>query len=234
MWNKRKKQAEPAPAGDRMETYAELAKGFEVDRELAAERSERRAWYVAGGSVVAVVAMAVALAGLTPLHRIEPFVVRVDKATGNVEAVSRLNQASRTENEAVDKYMVAKYVRAREEFSRELAPVFYKTVALMSAGPVAQAYHEWFKPSNPQSPLKVYAGGGTVNVRIMNVSFVSDHIASVRYEKTVRANNVATRSIWQAMVTYRYSNAPMSEDDRLVNPVGFEVTDFRTDPEVGG
>jgi len=82
--------------------------------------------------------------------------------------------------------------------------------------------------------LKVYAGGGTVNIRILNVSFLAPNIASVRYEKTIRANDAVTRSMWLATVTFRYSNAAMSEDDRLVNPIGFEVTDYRNDPEVGG
>ncbi|WP_164893523.1 type IV secretion system protein, partial [Mesorhizobium sp. M7A.T.Ca.US.000.02.1.1] len=68
----------------------------------------------------------------------------------------------------------------------------------------------------------------------LNVSFLAPNIASIRYEKTIRANDAATRSIWLATVTFRYSNAPMSEDDRLVNPIGFEVTDYRNDPEVGG
>jgi len=36
---------------------------------------------------------------------------------------------------------------------------------------------------------------------------------------------------WAAVVTYRYSNAEMSADDRLTNPLGFQVTRYRRDPE---
>ncbi|EJE6498570.1 hypothetical protein LWQ05_005036 [Salmonella enterica] len=219
---------------EKMQSYADLAKFYEADVVTGARRSAKIAWI--GCVLLAVVAVAQGLAifGLTPLHKIEPYVVRVDEATGAVDAVAKLNATSRTETEAVNKYMVGKYVRAREEFSTQLAPVNYKTVALMSAPPVANLYHEWFKPENPKSPLKVYAGGGTVNIRILNVSFLAPNIASVRYEKTIRANDAVTRSMWLATVTFRYSNAAMSEDDRLVNPIGFEVTDYRNDPEVGG
>ena len=217
-------------------TYEQLAKGWETDRVTAAHRGERRAWWVAGAAILVAVASSLAILGLTPLKTVEPFVVRVDKATGVVEAVAKLNATSRTETEAVNKYFVSKYVRAREEFSSELAPVNYKTVALMSAGPVGQQYFEWFKPENPQSPLKVYGTTAKVVVRVLNVSFLSPTIASVRYERTVRANDgsAPVRTTWLATVTFRYSNAPMTEDDRLVNPIGFEVTDYRNDPEVGG
>lgn len=237
MSNDRGESVEQAPvAGSRadMSAYADLSKGWEVDRAVAADRSQRRAWMVAGAAVVVAVAAVGAVAGLTPLKEVQPFVVRVDKSNGSVDAVSRLNEASRTESEAVNKYMVGKYVRAREEYSRELAPVNYKAVALMSQQQVAQAYHEWFKPDNPESPMKVYGAAANVGVRILNISFLAGNIASVRYEKTIRGNEGTSRSLWVATVTFRYSNAPMTEDDRLVNPIGFEVTDYRNDPEVGG
>lgn len=217
-----------------MLAYAQLSKGWETDRVLSAERSRRVAWFVAGTNTAVSMALGLALTALTPLHRIEPYVIRVDQSTGSVDAVSRLTQATRTESEAVNKYMVGKYVRAREEYSRELAPVNYKTVALMSASPVAQIYHEWFKPDNPQSPLRIYGAATNVGVRILNISFLANNIAAVRYEKTVRGNEGVSRSTWVATVTFRYSNAPMTEDDRLVNPIGFEVSDYRNDPEVGG
>lgn len=219
---------------DKMATYAELAKAYEADVVTSARRSAKVAWIGAGVLAVVAAAQGLAMLALLPLHRIEPYVIRVDEATGAVDSVAKLNATSRTETEAVNKYMVGKYVRAREEFSTQLAPVNYKTVALMSAPPVANLYYEAFKPENPKSPLKVYAGGGNVNIRILNVSFLGPNIASVRYEKTIRANDAVSRSMWLATVTFRYSNAPMSEDDRLVNPIGFEVTDYRNDPEVGG
>jgi type IV secretion system protein VirB8 len=33
------------------------------------------------------------------------------------------------------------------------------------------------------------------------------------------------------VISYRYSGAPMSADDRLLNPLGFEVTRYRRDAE---
>jgi type IV secretion system protein VirB8 len=39
-------------------------------------------------------------------------------------------------------------------------------------------------------------------------------------------------SEWLATVVYRYLNPPVDERSRLINPVGFQVTQFRIDPVV--
>ena len=36
---------------------------------------------------------------------------------------------------------------------------------------------------------------------------------------------------WVAVVQYRYSDAPMSIEDRYVNPLGFTVTRYQRSPE---
>ena len=39
-------------------------------------------------------------------------------------------------------------------------------------------------------------------------------------------------SDWIATIAFTYTRAPMSEPDRLRNPLGFQVTSYRADPEV--
>ena len=68
--------------------YLEEARGWDLDRGRAAERSARRAWWVAGLAGLVAFAAVVAVAGLTPFKTVEPFVVRVDNTTGIVDVVS--------------------------------------------------------------------------------------------------------------------------------------------------
>ena len=37
---------------------------------------------------------------------------------------------------------------------------------------------------------------------------------------------------WVSTLTFSYTNAPMSSADRLINPLGFVVSEYRADPEV--
>jgi len=38
-------------------------------------------------------------------------------------------------------------------------------------------------------------------------------------------------SYWAATVTFTYQNPPTSQKDREINPLGFQVTGYRVDPE---
>jgi type IV secretion system protein VirB8 len=66
------------PSGD-LKAYFEEAKRWDQDRLAAAQRSKRLAWTVAGCAGVLALAAVGAVAALTPLKTVEPFVVRVDR-----------------------------------------------------------------------------------------------------------------------------------------------------------
>lgn len=53
-----------------------------------------------------------------------------------------------------------------------------------------------------------------------------DRLASARQaQQTVESD-------WIATIAFTYTRAPRSEPDRLRNPLGFQVTSYRADPEV--
>ena len=102
------------PAHD-LQAYFREARSWDQDRALAAERSRRFAWIVAGVATATAVAAVAAVTALAPLKSVSPFVVRVNQTTGAVDVMTALNGTKPTQyNEAVDKYFLAQYVRARE------------------------------------------------------------------------------------------------------------------------
>ena len=215
------------------EAYLREARSWETDKLQQLERSRTIAWRVAVGSAVLAVAAVLALAALTPLKRVEPFVIRVDNSTGIVDVVQTLKDGNTTYDEAMNKYFTQWYVRYREGYSRELAPDYYTNVGLMSVGLEQQKYFEYFNPKNPLSPLNVFGPYAKVRVRIQSTSFIKPNVALVRYTKEVeRGSDKPQVSHWAATITFRYSGSPMSEKDRGVNPLGFQVMEYRNDPDV--
>jgi type IV secretion system protein VirB8 len=55
----------------------------------------------------------------------------------------------------------------------------------------------------------------------------------VRFERMRRdrTGSLQERRSWVTVLTYRFSNKPLSVDGRFVNPLGFEVTEYRRSPE---
>lgn len=217
--------------------YFDEAKSWNADRLRAAERSRRLAWIVAAfAGLVATVAVG-AVAALAPLKTVEPFVVRVDRATGAVDVMTALkSEQPLAYDEAVTKSFLAQYVRAREGWLAPAAEANFRQVSIMSTPAEQQRWADAFRPANPLSPQVVYGPAGEAQVTIRAVSFVAEDapggVASVRFHRTVRQSQQVTESDWIATVAFTYTKAPMAEGDRLRNPLGFQVTSYRADPEV--
>jgi type IV secretion system protein VirB8 len=216
---------------DSLKNYFEKARRFDQDRLIQVERSARIAWCVAiCASIIAVVSV-FAIACLTPLKSVEPFVVRVDNSTGIVDVVSALTSTAGTYDDAVTKYFAAKYVRAREGYVSSEAEDNFRTVALLSTQPEQTRFAAAYRGSNPDSPQNIYGRSATSRINIISISMINASVASVRYMRTVTRGDDVRITHWVATLTFSYVNAPISSTDRLVNPLGFVVSDYRADPE---
>jgi type IV secretion system protein VirB8 len=164
-----------------------------------------------------------AVAALTPLKTTEPFVIRVDEATGAVDVVRGLGQGDgpATYDEAISKFFLAQYVRAREGYLDAAAEDSFRLVSVLSGGAEQRRWADLYRGSNPEA---------IVNIRA--IGFINDGVANVRFHRTVRRAQQVVESDWIATIAFTYTRAPMSEADRLRNPLGFQVTSYRADPEV--
>lgn len=218
-----------------LQHYLDAAKGWESAEIAAVKRSEKRAWRVAigAGAIAGLAVLAVAL--LTPLKTVEPFVVQVDRI-GSASTVTLLNTKSIGANEALDKYWLARYVNYREEYLNQTSYGNFVATRLLSAQPVGTAYFQQVNPENPQSPTSRYGTRGTVEIEVTSITFIGKNHAQVRFIRREKrqADALPVESRWIATVAYQYLNPPLKEADRLINPVGFQVTDYRLDPETIG
>ena len=212
--------------------YLRETKSWETDRILEANRSKRLAWRVATAAFVVAIIATVAVAGLTPLKTVEPFVVRIDNTTGIVDVVKAIGDNKTNYSETVDKYFLQQYVMAREGYMRQLAQHNYRTVGLMSSNQIQQQYYDAFNPKNPQSPLNLYGEYTKVQVIIKGTTFLEKKIALVRFVKEIQIGG--TKPVWQhwsATIGFEFVGTPANDKDREINPLGFIVTSYRLDPE---
>jgi type IV secretion system protein VirB8 len=220
----------PAPA---LKTYFAEAASWDQHRLRAAERSRRLAWTAAGLATLLATAAVGAVALLTPLKTVEPYVVRVDRATGAVEVLTGLSRGKTlTYEEAVTKSFLATYVRARETWLPPAAEANFRQVSIMSTPEEQQRWAAAFRPTNPASPQVAFGSAAEAQVSVRAISFVAPNVANVRFHRLVRQAGQATETDWIATLAFAYATAPMGEADRLRNPLGFQVSSYRADPEV--
>ena len=218
--------------------YFEAAQGWDRDRAQAEQRSARRAWWVAGIAVVVALVAVGAVAALTPLKRVEPFVIRVDNTSGVVDVVPAL-EGTASETQAVTRYLVTQYVITRERYVAELAEADYETVGAFHDAAMNQAWAALWNRNNRESPLNVHADGSSVRVQVLAVSFLKpgsgrEDLVQVRFARFTGEPGNEREQRYVATVQYAYGDP--SKDDRLraLNPLGFKVLEYRREPEVMG
>jgi type IV secretion system protein VirB8 len=222
------------------QSICETNRLWELDRTLCIERSERRAWWVAGAGLTLGLMGVAAVFAQGPLRRVVEIPIVVDRVTGETTIQQRLSAETIPPLEALDKHNLASFVRAREGYVWMFLQRDFDQVARMAVPAVFAEYNRQFEGDNP---LHKRIGASedwriqVISVRLSPAGRNGNRSeATVTYEKTVRATErtvpeSTTRHV--ASVVYQYQpDALAKERDRLENPFGFVVTAYRSDPEI--
>ena len=218
---------------DELLNYFRDARSWDADLARKARRERKLAYGVAAGATALAIA-AIAFHVAAPLRTVEPYVIRVDRSLGSVDVVNVVDDTAQvTSDEAVGKYFLSQYVRARESWVAAAADELFRSAAVLSVPEEQQRLAIERRPEAPSAPVNLYANGETVGVRIRNVSFINPRVAQVRFIKLVQRGTAPEEaSDWIATINFRYSDKPATEADRLYNPLGFQVVSYRADPEI--
>jgi type IV secretion system protein VirB8 len=218
--------------------YFREAESWDADRAAGFRRSAKIAWRVASAGWICAVACSVAIVVLTPLKRVEPFVVRVDNSTGIVDVVP-IYAGSAQPEEAITRYFLSHYLTVCERFNFATAESDYEECGAFHSAQRNQAWYAQWTATNPTSPLNVYKDGSSVSVQVKSVSFFTrasglSDLAQVRYLKALRQGGGSDEkySHWVATIQYAYSEPAKDPKTRRWNPLGFKVVDFKSEPEV--
>jgi type IV secretion system protein VirB8 len=215
-------------------------RAWEIDRALALERSERRAWGVAvAGLVLGLIGIAAVFAQ-GPLRRVVEIPIVVDRVTGEATIQQRLSIETVPALEALDKHNLATFVRAREGYNWQFLQRDFDQVARMAVPAVFGAYSRQFE--GEAALHRKLAGAEDWRIDIVAVRLAATGRpgnrgeATVTYDKVVHVAqrnlpDVTTRHV--ASVVYQYQPKVLAKErDRLENPFGFVVTAYRSDPEI--
>lgn len=209
------------------------ADGATWERDIARRNRNSRAlaWIVAAVMTVVAVGALGILALLVPLKTYEPYMVVVDKTTGFVEVKRPMAEGSLTQDEAVTTFNVVRYIKARETYDPKALKDNFDLAQLLATGDAARELTEIYSPANPSNPVKVYGTNTVVAVTIKSVTFPNNRTALARFSTEEKSStNIITRN-WVSLVRFRYTSAPMRNEWRFDNPLGFQVLEYRRDQE---
>lgn len=244
IYNKNIRAAEISPE-ERKSMEAE--KKIVVNSLVAFQRDkvadQRRLMWVGfafgGVGILSAGAMAVALAFLTPLKEVKPFIARVDEVTGQQTIVSAVGEdkIKLTYQNLIDASNLANFVTERESYDWNSIQNNLDQVKLRSTSNVYEAMRRFIVES-PNSPLELLAKDKIMKVGITSRPIVDSNkgVGTVRFYKAVTDGTGKPIqgypvTYWQATITFDYEHKLKTDDDYINNPLGFNVTSYRVDQE---
>ncbi|PCJ26957.1 MAG: hypothetical protein COA94_04600 [Rickettsiales bacterium] len=162
--------------------------------------------------------------------RFDPFVIQIDDSTGIARIVNPLSSSVLSGNEALAQYFIKKYIIARETYNPvDFDTLAKKTVRLLSENSVYWGYIGYLR-NNDINPSIQYGQKNTTYLLVKSWSKLSGEKYIVRF--SINETSGARKSFSKiAVVDFVYTPMELSDDDRDVNPVGFQVTGYRVDDD---
>lgn len=212
--------------------YFQDGETWEQEIIANALQSRNRAWFMSFFCMGIAVLSLITLLMILPLKTFEPYVVTVDRNTGYLEVTKGLYQGNLTQDEAITQANLVKYVSLRESYNPSILRENYEQASLMSSGPALEEYQKLWNGKNPNNPSIVLGRKAAIDIKIQSVSFLNDKTASIRFQRELKENGQTRLSHWTAIIDYQYAQKPMQMADRFLNPLGFQVTSYRVNPEI--
>lgn len=195
-------------------------------------RSRQVAWWVAASATVVALCEALALVVVTPLHTVVPYVVTVDRVTGDAEVTPTAGHPV-SAADLGDKYWVSQFVIARQRYVFRLLQHDYDTVRRFSDAAVWTRYAALFDGDGALD--RRLADQTEIVPSISSVTLNEPGIATVRLDVETKSNNGENHhQRYIATVRYDYQLPLHARESELIsNPFGFRVLGYQLDEELG-
>lgn len=232
------------PPTQQVEQAVAKAVNYEVTLADMARRSQRRAWMVAWCAVLMSLILAGGYFVFLPLKEKVPYLVMADPYTGTATLArlrGNLDDIGITRQEALAKSNVSQFVLARESYDSGLVGQRnWRTVLTMAGGRVAPAYMAVHAVDNPRRPAVLYGASRAMHVRILSITLIGGQEqpytgATVRFQRSLYDKSRGrSEPVDSKIATLEFSYNPdlqLNDEDRLMNPLGFRVTNYRVESD---
>ena len=162
--------------------------------------------------------------------RFDPFVIQIDDTTGMAQIVNPVSSSVLGGNEALAQYFIKKYVIARETYNPvDFSSVAHKTIKLLSANSIYWDYRGYLKNDDVNPSIK-YGQKNTTFLVVKSWSKLSEYKYILRFSINETAGARASFNKI-AVVEFKYLPMELTEKEKDINPIGFQVIGYRVDDD---
>ncbi|MDE5062218.1 VirB8 family type IV secretion system protein [Wolbachia endosymbiont of Drosophila tsacasi] len=163
---------------------------------------------------------------------IEPFVIEIEKKSGIVQLVDPVTVKQYSADEVLNEYFISEYIKAREVFDPyNYNYNYYTKVRLFSSSNVYNEFRNHIGSQNMDDLFNLYLDTKS-KFKIRSIQKLGNDALQVRFfMEFTRKDGSSTRKNKIVIMSYRYASLEMDDQQRYINPLGFQVILYRVDDE---
>ena len=177
-------------------------------------------------SMITVAIAVIFVKNLMESKSLQPYVIEVEEKTGVATIVDQLTSQNFTGDQMVRKYFINQFIHAASGYDPKTYKSDVDKVRLFSAPGVYAEFRN-------RISAKDLGVDSKIDVRIKSIQFPDNNTAQIRIFKQLE-NPLAKPETKDEVITmtFYFTNMNITMEERLINPLGFQVSKYLIAEEV--
>jgi type IV secretion system protein VirB8 len=178
-------------------------------------------------SIVAVAASILFVKNMMSSKSLEPYVIEIDEKTGIATTVQQPSSTNYTANEVMKRYFVNKFIQSSMSYSPKTYKQDVEITRLFSSPSI---YNEFKKRIDPN----LLGGNSSIETKVKSLLFKGPNELEIRVAREIQSPGTQDQ-VKNEIIFMTFFFAPdisLSMEERLINPLGFQVIKFEIGEEV--
>jgi type IV secretion system protein VirB8 len=177
-------------------------------------------------SMISVAVAVIFVKNLMESKSLEPYVIEVEEKTGVATIVDQLTSQNFTGDQMVRKYFINQFIHAASGYDPKTYKSDVDKVRLFSAPGVYAEFRN-------RISAKDLGVDSKIDVRIKSIQFPDNNTAQIRIFKQLE-NPIDKPETKDEIITmtFYFTNMDITMEERLINPLGFQVSKYLIAEEV--
>ena len=176
-------------------------------------------------SMLSVAVAVIFVKNIMASKSLEPYVIEVESKTGVATTVDQLTAQNFTGDQMIRKYFINSFIHSASGYDPKTYKTDVEKMRLFSAPAVYAEYRSRVNPRDLGTDTRI-------EVRIKSVQFTDANTAQIRLLRVISRGGPPETKDEIITMNFFFADLPLSMEERLINPLGFQVSRYSIADEV--
>jgi type IV secretory pathway component VirB8 len=175
----------------------------------------------------------VSIAMLHPLKTRVPFIYSTQDIVDDLPSMRKIGQSGVDPNVPLKQFMLANYVKLREEYSIDTLDRSANGIKSQSTDEVFNAYQQTMDPRNADSPIAQFQRQAVRQIQVTGFQQLEsgeNERVSVNFTAIVTSQSGTKKTPMRAIISFRFDEIEVDQKTGKTTPLGFIVTQYKSEP----